>query len=94
MGNGSGAPLKHVTLANLTIAHAAVTFLEPYEVPSGGDWAVHRGAAVFLDGAASQGRQNKTWVWAPFLISFTPHTHTHACTSRVGAPRRTCGDAD
>ena len=51
LGNGSDAPLRHITLANLTIAHAAITFLEPYEVPSGGDWAVHRGAAVFVDGA-------------------------------------------
>jgi hypothetical protein len=43
--------VKHVTLANVTIAHAAPTYLEPYEVSSGGDWAIHRGAAVFIDGA-------------------------------------------
>jgi hypothetical protein len=81
------APVNGVTVANLTIAHAAgtetvsfecknaiilprqardkhrestqkerghflaATFLEPYEVSSGGDWAIHRGAAVFVDGA-------------------------------------------
>ena len=47
----ANAPVKGVTVANLTIAHAAATFLEPYEVSSGGDWAIHRGAAVFIDGA-------------------------------------------
>ena len=47
----ANAPVTGVTIANLTIAHAAATFLEPYEVPSGGDWAIHRGAAIFIDGA-------------------------------------------
>lgn len=47
----ANAPVKSVTVANLTIAHAAATFLEPYEVSSGGDWAIHRGAALFVDGA-------------------------------------------
>ena len=47
----AAAPVAQVTIANLTIAHAAPTFLEPYEVSSGGDWAVHRGAAIFVDGA-------------------------------------------
>ena len=26
-------------------------YLERYETPSGGDWSIHRGAAVFVDGA-------------------------------------------
>ena len=52
--NGSAdAPLKHVHLTNVTLAHSAYTYLEPYEIPSGGDWAIHRGAAVFADGAES-----------------------------------------
>ena len=45
-------PVTHVFISNLTIAHAAPTFLEPYEVSSGGDWAIHRGGAVFVDGAS------------------------------------------
>jgi len=33
------------------VAHASPTFLERYEVPSGGDWSVHRGASVVLESA-------------------------------------------
>ena len=43
-------PVKNVTFANLTFAHTASTFLEPYEAPSGGDWAIHRGGAIFVEG--------------------------------------------
>ena len=52
--NGTAeAPLRHVHLANVTVAHAAYTYMDPYEIPSGGDWAIHRGASVFADGAES-----------------------------------------
>ena len=52
-----GAVLKQViavdgaarlTFRGLTVTHTAPTFLDPYECPSGGDWAIHRGAAVFV----------------------------------------------
>ena len=39
-----------ITLRGLTIKHSQPTYLESYEIPSGGDWAIHRGGAVFLDG--------------------------------------------
>jgi hypothetical protein len=36
--NGTAeAPLRHVHLANVTIAHAAYTYMEQYEIPSGGE---------------------------------------------------------
>ena len=44
------SPVIHVTITNITFAHTATTFLRPYEVPSGGDWSVYRGAAVFAEG--------------------------------------------
>jgi hypothetical protein len=44
------APVTQVTFTNLTFAHTASTFLEKYEVPSAGDWAIHRGGAVFVEG--------------------------------------------
>ena len=47
------APVRDITLSGLTIRHTAPTFMERYEVPSAGDWALHRGAAVFVDGAAN-----------------------------------------
>ena len=43
-------PVMQIGFTNLTFAHAASTFLEKYEVPSAGDWAIHRGGAVFAEG--------------------------------------------
>ena len=44
-------PVMNITIVNLTLAHSATTYFSSYEVPSGGDWSVHRGAAVFIEGA-------------------------------------------
>jgi hypothetical protein len=44
-------PVRNVRLSGFTIAHTAPTFMEKYEVPSGGDWSLHRNAAVFIDSA-------------------------------------------
>ncbi len=38
------APVVGVTLEGLTFSHTATTFLEGYEVTSGGDWSIHRDA--------------------------------------------------
>ena len=46
-----GGPVHDITLSGFRIAHTTSTFLEPYEVPSGGDWSIHRGGAVFVEGA-------------------------------------------
>ena len=43
-------PVTQVSITNITFAHTATTFLRPYEVPSGGDWSVHRGGTVFAEG--------------------------------------------
>jgi hypothetical protein len=43
-------PVTNVEIDGLTFAHTASTFMRPYEVPSGGDWSVHRGGAVYLEG--------------------------------------------
>lgn len=39
-----------IVVKGLTVAHSAPTFMNDYEMPSGGDWSIHRGGAVFLDG--------------------------------------------
>jgi hypothetical protein len=44
-------PVHDITLAGFRIAHTTATFLEPYDVPSLSDWSIHRGGAMFLDGA-------------------------------------------
>jgi hypothetical protein len=49
---GSAAePAHDLSFEGFNLTHAAPTYLESYEATSGGDWSVHRGGAVFLDGA-------------------------------------------
>eukprot|EP01060_Flectonema_neradi_P016246 TRINITY_DN2283_c0_g1_i15.p1 TRINITY_DN2283_c0_g1~~TRINITY_DN2283_c0_g1_i15.p1 ORF type:complete len:827 (+),score=196.14 TRINITY_DN2283_c0_g1_i15:61-2541(+) len=38
-----------VVIQGLTITQTRATFMEQYEVPSGGDWSIHRGAAVYIE---------------------------------------------
>ena len=39
-----------IAIKRITVAHSAPTFMADYEMPSGGDWAIYRGGAIFLDG--------------------------------------------
>ena len=48
---GADGSAKNITLKGLTFAHSAPTYLEPYVVPSPGDWSVHRGGAIMLEGS-------------------------------------------
>ena len=43
------APATDVTVRGLGLRDSRITFMEPWGVPSGGDWSLHRGAAVFLE---------------------------------------------
>lgn len=45
------APVRNITIQGLNIRDAAATYMEPWGVPSGGDWALYRGGAVFIEGA-------------------------------------------
>ena len=51
-------PVHHVTLRGVRIAHTASVFLDPYEAPSKGDWAIARSGAVYLEGAADCAVEN------------------------------------
>lgn len=46
-------PVQNITLSGFRIAHTTSTFLTTYEAPSLGDWTIHRGGAVFLEGAVN-----------------------------------------
>ena len=35
-------PVHDITIQGLIFSHTRNTYMEPYEVPSGGDWALHR----------------------------------------------------
>merc|ERR1719460_3077857 len=39
---------KGVSIEGIQFTETRATYLEQYEVPSGGDWSIHRGAAVFV----------------------------------------------
>ena len=43
-------PVDYITLSGFRIAHTQTTFLEEYEATSLGDFTIHRGGAVFLEG--------------------------------------------
>ena len=43
-------PVYNITLMNITFTQTEPTYLKSYEVPSGGDWSIHRGGAVFVEG--------------------------------------------
>ena len=45
------APAAHISLIGFNVSRSAPTFMDSYEMPSGGDWSIHRGGAVFLHGA-------------------------------------------
>ena len=44
-------PVRHIKLAGFRFTHTAATYLGKYEVPSTGDWGIHRGGALFFEGA-------------------------------------------
>ena len=51
VGDSISSPVHDVAIAGVTVAHAATTFMQRFEIPSGGDWSVHRGASVVLESA-------------------------------------------
>merc|ERR1712137_814088 len=49
-GNGN---VEHIRIENLRLAHTSASFFLPHEESSGGDYAVARSAAVFMENAPS-----------------------------------------
>lgn len=43
-------PVRNVTIRGVGFRDAASTFMDAWGVPSGGDWALHRGGALFMEG--------------------------------------------
>jgi len=44
-------PARNITISGITITHSATTFMDPYEVPSPGDWSIRRDGAIFIENA-------------------------------------------
>lgn len=47
-GNGMSQPIKDVSFKGVGFRDTAYTYLDPHGMPSGGDWALERTGAVFV----------------------------------------------
>jgi hypothetical protein len=52
-GGTQARPVSGVSFRGIRLAHTAPTFLEPYLVPSSGDWSIHPAGAVTLRGTVN-----------------------------------------
>ncbi|WP_025762660.1 chitobiase/beta-hexosaminidase C-terminal domain-containing protein [Dyadobacter tibetensis] len=43
-------PVRNISIHNINFSQARSSFLEPYEPLARGDWAIHRGGAIFMEG--------------------------------------------
>ena len=60
--NGTkAAPVKDITVQGITFRDAADITMEPWAVPSGGDWGLYRGGAIFIEGAEEITIQHNTF---------------------------------
>ena len=41
-------PVKHISIKGITFTQSTLTFMEEYEPVARGDWAIHRGGAIFM----------------------------------------------
>ena len=59
--NGTkAAPVTDITVQGITFRDAADITMEPWAVPSGGDWGLYRGGAIFIEGAEGVTVQHNT----------------------------------
>lgn len=56
------APVVGVAFTGLAFTAAAQTFMDPHGVPSGGDWALQRSAALFFEGTEHVALENSMLV--------------------------------
>ncbi len=45
------APVKNIQIKGFNFTQSSFTFMEKYEPVARGDWAIHRGGAIFMEGA-------------------------------------------
>lgn len=55
-------PVTDVTIKGVTMRDTRITYLDPHGMPSGGDWALQRSGAVFLQGTERCTVQNNKMV--------------------------------
>jgi Right handed beta helix region len=45
--------VSHITISNLGFRDTSATYLSNWSIPSGGDWSIHRGGAIFMEDVAN-----------------------------------------
>lgn len=69
-------PVTDVTIKGLTMRDTRITYLDPHGMPSGGDWALQRSGAVFLQGTERCSVESNKMVRldgnAVFLSAYAP----------------------
>eukprot|EP00475_Leptophrys_vorax_P015850 TRINITY_DN2221_c0_g1_i2.p1 TRINITY_DN2221_c0_g1~~TRINITY_DN2221_c0_g1_i2.p1 ORF type:complete len:721 (-),score=206.27 TRINITY_DN2221_c0_g1_i2:490-2652(-) len=74
----SKEPVVSVSVVGVSFRDAAYTYMDPHGVPSGGDWALQRSGAVFLEGTESCSVSSCTFRRldgnALFLSGYNRHT--------------------
>ena len=53
MRGSQAEPVANVTVSNLRFRDSAPTYMSDWSPPSGGDWSLHRGGALFLEGVTN-----------------------------------------
>ena len=72
------APARNVTIQGISFRDAGDIVMEPWGVPSGGDWGIYRGGAVFIEGCEGCVVQHCTFERIDgngiFVSGYTRHT--------------------
>eukprot|EP00928_Gymnodinium_smaydae_P025336 TRINITY_DN20214_c0_g1_i1.p1 TRINITY_DN20214_c0_g1~~TRINITY_DN20214_c0_g1_i1.p1 ORF type:complete len:1042 (+),score=101.64 TRINITY_DN20214_c0_g1_i1:41-3127(+) len=74
----AASPIRDITIQGLRFRDAADVSMEPWGVPSGGDWGLYRGGALFLEGTEGCAVRHCSFVRldnnAIFLSGYNRHT--------------------
>ena len=83
-------PVRGVTVQGITFRDAADITMNPWGVPSGGDWGLYRGGAIFVEGAEDVTIQHNTLTRldgnGAWKHGMRPRTFLFFPTWHVGAP--------
>jgi len=63
VGTNRTHPVRDVTIRNIEFFGAYPTHMDKFMVPSGGDWAIHRGGAVYLESVENSRVQDNRFTW-------------------------------
>lgn len=82
IGN-SKTPVKNIQFKGFNFTHSKYTYMEKYEPLARGDWAIHRGGAIFMEGAENCIVENCSFKYlggnGVFMSSFNRNNEVRNC---------------